>query len=94
MSPAETFDTRKTILAFTLIKLSWNNEVILRNFELFSYGDIQYTSNLFLKRSAQVATKCVTNLWTRLQNYVKRLLALTRLSVSVCVCPSAWNISA
>ena len=83
MSPAEAFDIRKTILAFSLIKPRWNNEVILRNFELFIYGDIQYTCNLFLKRSAQVAIKCVMNLWARLQNYVKRILASTRLSVSV-----------
>jgi hypothetical protein len=63
---------------------------------LFSYGAIYYTSNLFLKRSAQVATKYVMNLWARLQNYEKKLLASTRLSVCLCLFayPSAWNISA
>ena len=96
MSPAETFDISKAILVISLIKSRWNNEIILRNFELFIYGDIQYTSNLFLKRSAQVATKYVMNLWALLQNYEKRRLASTRLSVCLCLCvyPSAWNISA
>jgi hypothetical protein len=61
--------------------------VILRNLELFIYGDIHYNNNVFLKWSAQVTTKYVMNyfLWALLKNYEKRLLASSRLSVSVCV---------
>ena len=89
MSPSETFDVSKTILLFTLTEPRWNKEVILRNFELFSYGDMHYTSNLFLKRSTQLATKYLVNLRACLQNYEKRLFASTRLSacLSLCVYP-------
>jgi hypothetical protein len=92
---------KKTLLVFSLIKPRWNNEVILRNFELFSCGDIlvHYTSNLFLKRSAPSSYEiryefmgAFAKLWKGTINFVTSVCLSDCLWL--CVYPSAWNISA
>jgi len=42
MLPAETFETRESLLSLSLEKPRYNGKAILKNYEPFIYGDIRY----------------------------------------------------
>jgi hypothetical protein len=56
MLSVETFEMRKHLLTFTLVKPRQTTEAILKTLKLFAYGDVQYITNVFRKKCAKIAT--------------------------------------
>lgn len=49
ITPVETFEMKQRLLTLSLEKPRRTAEAILKNYELFIYGDILYTNNSFCK---------------------------------------------
>jgi hypothetical protein len=51
---AETFEMGKRLLTFSLARPRYNAEAVVKAYELFAYGIIHYSINLFCKKGGNV----------------------------------------